>query len=257
VLEFAEYGDPAGVPVVFQPGTPSTCRGGAVVHAAAVRHGVRLVSVSRPGYGESPSTPPGLASVATQVVRLADDLGLEGFGVWGLSGGGPYALAQAVVSPERVTGVVVTAGPAPTEGEGRDELAAEAAGMLEAFAGFDAESFLAQVPPGERFFRDHPELVDVFLDTVRRALATPDGHIRDGLSFADPWDVPLADITVPVDLVYGDADRMVPVVDGQRLAAALPHARLHLLPGAGHGTATFGSADLALELLTGKYVRNA
>jgi len=53
---------------------------------------------------------------------------------------------------------------------------------------------------------------------------------------------------VPVDLVYGDTDQMVPVDNGHRLAAVLPHARLHVLPG-GHGDATFGSADLALSLL--------
>ena len=121
--------------------------------------------------------------------------------------------------------------------------------MLQAFSGFDAASFVEQIPPGERFFRDHPELVMPFVDDVRRALAGPDGHVRDNLSFAEPWDVSLTDLTVPVDLVYGESDQLVPVADGHRLAAAVPHARLHLVPG-GHGTATFGSADLALALLT-------
>ena len=44
---------------------------------------------------------------------------------------------------------------------------------------------------------------------------------------------------------------MVTLDHGQRLAAAIPHAHLHVLPGAGHGYATFGSADLALALLGG------
>ncbi len=42
---------------------------------------------------------------------------------------------------------------------------------------------------------------------------------------------------------------MVTLDHGQRLAAAIPHAHLHVLPGAGHGYATFGSADLVLTLL--------
>ena len=248
MLEVAEFGDPAGVPIVFQPGTPATCGAGRIVEAAAVRHGARLIAVSRPGYGASAATPPGLASVAEQVLTVADALGLDRFGVWGLSGGGPYALAQAVVAPHRVTGVVVTGGPAPEVAEDADDLVAEATGMRERFAGFDAKSFVAQIPPHERFFRDQPERVMPFLDDVRRALARPDGHVRDGLSFGEPWDVSLADLTVPVDLVYGETDQMVPVANGHRLAAAVPHARLHLLPG-GHGAATFGSADLALSLL--------
>ena len=77
----------------------------------------------------------------------------------------------------------------------------------------------------------------------------PDGHVRDNQSWQGDWDVKLADIRVPVDLVYGDADQMVPLAHAHRLVELVPGARLHLLPGAGHGYATFGSADLALTLL--------
>lgn len=251
MLEHAEFGDPEGVLVVLHPGTPATCEAGAIVEAAAVRHGVRLVALTRPGYGASAATPPGLASVAREVQTLAEELGVDRFGVWGLSGGGPYALAQAAVTPDRVTRVVVTAGPAPCPPQDADELAGEAADMLARFTELDAETFVAQIPPHERFFRDHPELVGTFLDNVRRALARPDGHVRDGLTFAEPWDIALEDIEVPVDLVYGEDDQMVPADEGRRLAEAMPRARLHVLPGAGHGAATFGAADLALALLTG------
>ena len=101
------------------------------------------------------------------------------------------------------------------------------------------------------FFRDHPEYVDTFLDNMRRATSRPDGHVRDNQSWQGDWDFALADIALPVDLLYGDADQMVVLDHGRRLADAIPHARLHVLPGAGHGLATFGSADLALQLLAG------
>ena len=115
VLEYVEYGDPGGRPVVLQPGTPGTATTGALLDAAARRRGVRLVSVSRPGYGASAGTPARPLGRARQVERLADYLSLERFGLWGLSGGGPFALAQAALTPERVTRVVVAAGPAPDE----------------------------------------------------------------------------------------------------------------------------------------------
>ena len=250
MLEYAEFGDPDGVPVVLQPGTPATCRAGEIVEAAAARHGVRLISVSRPGYGDSAVTPPGLASVAAQVLLLADELGLERFGVWGLSGGGPDALGQAVVTPTRVTRVVVTAGPAPAEPvQDVAELASEADELAARFGGLDADTFVAQVPPTE-FFHRHPELAGLFVADLRRALARPDGYVRDNLSWQGDWDVALDAVTVPVDLVYGEADQMVTIDHGHRLAAQLPHARLHVLPGAGHGSATFGSADLVMELFT-------
>ena len=250
MLELTEYGDPTGFPVVFQHGTPGTGGAGAIVAAAAVRHGVRLLAVSRPGYGASPTTPPGLASVADQVGHLADELGIARFGVWGLSGGGPYGLAQAVVTPDRVTRVVVSGGGSPgSPVQDVDELVAEADELATLFGGLDADGFLAQVPPHEMFFREHPEHIDTFLGNMRRATSRPDGHLRDNLSWQGDWDIAPEEIRMPVDLVYGDADQMVVLANGRRLADAIPHARLHVLPGAGHGLATFGSADLALRLL--------
>ena len=260
VVEVALFGDPDGVPVVFQPGTPGTAGAGEVVAPAARRHGVRLVAVSRPGYGASTVAPPGLAHVAEQVGLLADGLGLERFGVWGLSGGGPFALAQAAVTPHRVTRAVVTAGPAAGDPEDPAALTAEATETGSLFAGLDDDALWAvmaeSAPPNEHFFRDHPDLRPAFVQDMRRAFARPDGYVRDGLTFAGAWDVDLAAISAPVDLVYGESDQMVPLDNGQRLAAAIPHAELHLLPG-GHGDATFGSADLALRLLTGTHVGGA
>jgi pimeloyl-ACP methyl ester carboxylesterase len=252
VLEFDEFGDPHGMAVVLQPGTPATGRAGELLDRAAGSRGVRLVAVTRPGYGAALATPPGLASVADQVGLLADELGLDRFGVLGLSGGGPYALAQGVATPDRVTRVVVAAGVAPDEPvQEVAELVSEANQLAARFTGLDAESFVAQRPPTERFFHDHPEYVDAFIADLRRAVARPDGYVRDNLSWEGDWDVSLADLVAPVDLIYGDADQMVTIDHGQRLAAVIPHAKLHVLPGVGHGYATFGSADLAMELLVG------
>ena len=249
MLEHAEYGDPDGVPVIVQPGTPSTGRVGELFDRAARSHGVRLLAVTRPGYGASAVTSPGLTSVAEQVALLADELGLERFGVWGVSGGGPYALAQAVATPDRVTRVVVSAGGAPGgPAQTVTELVTEANELAALFTGLDARAFVASRPRTERFFPDHPELAAAFIADLRRAVARPDGHVRDNQSWQGDWDFSLGDVVVPVDLVYGEVDQMVTLDHGQRLAAAIPHARLHVLPRAGHGYATFGSADLALGL---------
>ena len=250
VLEYVEYGDPGGRPVVLQPGTPGTATTGALLEAAARRCGVRLVSVSRPGYGASAAVPPGLSVVARQVECLADYLSLERFGLWGLSGGGPFALAQAALTPERVTRVVVAAGPAPEEaGDDAPALTSEAAVMKERFARLDPETFADGLSPQD-YFRVHPEGVPDFLAELRRGLDRPDGYVRDNLSWRDPWDIDLAEIACPVDLVYAEFDKLTTLDEGERLAAAIPHANLHVIPG-GHGDAAFGAADLALAILAG------
>ena len=75
-LEYADFGDPSGRPVLYFHGTPATAGQGAVVAEAAGTHGIRLVALIRPGCGASTATPPGLTSVAADAVELADLLGL-------------------------------------------------------------------------------------------------------------------------------------------------------------------------------------
>src|SRR5262245_32281658 len=102
-----EGGDADGVPIAFHPGTPSG-RLQAVLGAESARQvGVRLVSLNRPGYGRSTDTPPGLASVGLDTMRVADALGIDRFAVLGASGGGPYALATGLADPSRVLAIGV------------------------------------------------------------------------------------------------------------------------------------------------------
>ena len=253
ILEYADLGAPDGVPVVYQPGSPSTAGGGALLDDAARRHGVRLISVSRPGYGASTSRPPSLESVARQVVALADLLGVASFGTYGSSGGGPYALATAAVAPDRVTRVVVAAGPAPSDAESDslETVTAEVAAFAAPLLALDADGFraamTAEVPPNERYFESRPAEAAVFFADMRRALDPPDGFVRDNVDWGGVWDLDLAAVTAPVDLLYGDADQMVPLHNGERLAALIPHATFTVLPGAGHGDVTFGSVDRLLR----------
>ena len=253
VLEYVDLGDPDGVPVVYQPGSPSTAGGGALLDEAARSRGVRLVSVSRPGYGASTSTPPSLASVGRQVVELADLLGWSTFGTFGSSGGGPYALATAAVAPDRVTRVAVAAGPGPSEEEpSPDEIEAEVREFADRLLPLDPAAFqaamAADLPPNEHYFDDRPAEAAIFFADLRRALDPPDGFARDNLSWGGTWDVDLVAVTAPVHLLYGDADQMVPVAHGHRLSGLVPHATFTVLPGAGHGDITFASADSVLAL---------
>src|SRR5262245_43416621 len=53
LLEFAEYGDPGGVPALFFHGFIGSHHQARFAHPAAARHGVRLLAVNRPGVGRS------------------------------------------------------------------------------------------------------------------------------------------------------------------------------------------------------------
>jgi pimeloyl-ACP methyl ester carboxylesterase len=80
-----------------------------------------------------------------------------------------------------------------------------------------------------------PERVDAFAATmagIRRrgfrvmARASAEADLRDGLGGVD----------VPTLLLYGDADVRAPVAVGEALQAAIPGARLVVLPGVGHAS---------------------
>src|SRR5512141_2763064 len=53
LLGYAEYGDPAGAPVFYFHGWPSSRLEGRAAHAPALNLGLRLVAPERPGYGLS------------------------------------------------------------------------------------------------------------------------------------------------------------------------------------------------------------
>lgn len=273
VLEHLAFGDPSGRPVVLFPGTPATAGCAALVADAAAAAGVRLVAVSRPGYGASSPSSPGLAAVARDTLELLDRLGVGRCGVHGISGGGPFALALAALAPDRVDRVVVSAGPGSlldldrlTPAESMVLARAQSGAVDEAWELFHAdaveefgdavgssvEEFRARHfpagPPPHGYFDGRPEEFAVFVADMHRAVQRLDGCVRDNLSWCGAWDFDLGAVTAPALLVYGRDDTMVPALHGEWLEARLPSARLQLLDG-GHGDITFGRAPDAYAFL--------
>jgi pimeloyl-ACP methyl ester carboxylesterase len=62
----------------------------------------------------------------------------------------------------------------------------------------------------------------------------PGGLIDDDLAYVAPWGLDPARITVPVLLVHGGRDRMVPSSHSEWLAQRIPSAELRLSPDDGH-----------------------
>ena len=76
--------------------------------------GICAVAVDRPGYGETDRLG-GLDLLArtSDAVAVAGHLDMARFAVQGTSGGGPYALACAVLVPDRVQAVILTSARRP------------------------------------------------------------------------------------------------------------------------------------------------
>jgi pimeloyl-ACP methyl ester carboxylesterase len=252
-------GEDDGRLVVFWlHGTPNIGTPPEPLFAAAARSGLRWVSYDRPAYGGS-SPHPGrdIASAAVDVAAIADTLGIDRFAVLGHSGGGPHALACGALLPGRALAVVSASAPAPSDAWGLDWFAGwSPSGMAEQRAAQGGRAALEAYLPSAEFDSETFTPGDYaaleggwswFGEVVRKALEHGnEGMVEDLLSGARGWGFALADITVPVLILHGAADRMVPAAHGEWLAAHCPGAELRLIADAGHIT-VLDAAPAALE----------
>ncbi|HEX2905152.1 MAG TPA: alpha/beta hydrolase [Jatrophihabitans sp.] len=248
-----------GLPVFWQHGTPNVGEPPVPLEEAAQRLGVRWVSFDRPGYGgSSPQPDRTLGSTADWVQAVATELELDRFAFMGHSGGSSHALAAAARLPGQTRAVVSVAALAPFDAAGLDWFSGMApagvAGLTAAAAGRAAKEeheASADAPPA---FTEAD--VAMFSGPWRwlgsvagRGMANgPDPLIDDDLAYVRPWGCAPADISVPVLLVHGDQDEIVPAAHSRWLAQQVPGAELWLQPGDGH-ISVLSTAESALRWL--------
>jgi len=253
-----EYGDPAGRPVLAFHGIPSCGAGFTWTHTPAQERGLRVIAPDRPGIGRSTRVKGyTVADYPAMVASLGDALGLERFGAFGYSGGGPYAVATAAALPDRVTGAAV------------------AAGMGQVGDWAKVEDFEATDQQFMKMCEKRPQLAFVLLTVVgkasrlnpsiaykemlkqlnesdratgkalgssREAMAlfteafsgSAWGVVDDYRATGGAWGIDLGAITTPMRIFHGTDDTMVPAHHSAELAKRVPNAELVEWPGLGH-----------------------
>jgi pimeloyl-ACP methyl ester carboxylesterase len=231
------------VTLLWHHGSPQT---GALLEplvAAAAELAIRPISYGRPSYGGSTPQPGrNVASAAADVAQIADALRIGQFAVMGVSGGGPHALACAALLPDRVTGAICLASPAPLtdDFDWFDGMVAPG-GLRAAMAGREARERYAateEFDPESFTPADWAALSGAWkslgADAGQASEAGPEGLIDDDVAFVSPWGFELTQITAPVLLVQGGADRVIPPAHAEWLLRNLPTSELWLRPTDGH-----------------------
>ena len=235
-----------GRPVVLIHGNPGSCQDWSRLYLP-ISNRYRAVAFDRPGHGHSerPNHRPITVEVQAEMLHAAlRQLGIERPIIVGHSWGGSLALVYALEFPAEVSGLVLLA-PAAYESD-------------------DGVSFLSKLPGWPLIgdvlnFVFTPLLGPWLVRTdIAKAFApdpVPKKYLRHALAewtrpkkvkwysvddallcgslpkFADRY----PEITVPVVIVTGDADQIVPAEqNAERLHQVLPDSHLNLLPRTGH-----------------------
>lgn len=261
-LHVYDSGEAERLPVVWHHGTPNIGTPPQPLLPLAEGLGIRWIGYSRPGYPGSTRNPGrDVASTAADVAAILDALGLDSFATIGHSGGGENVLACATLLGDRCRAAVSISGLAPYDAEGLDWLdgfpEAGRAEMTAALQGREVlEALVASgaldamdvgfVPADEEMFEGPWRW---FSDVVEPALADgPGGMVDDNVAGVHPRGFEVTAIEVPVLVLHGEADGIVPVAHGRWLGAHVPGAELRVVPGAGH-LSVMHEAESALRWL--------
>jgi 3-oxoadipate enol-lactonase len=228
----------AGEPVLLIQGMSGTHLAWGDAFLGGLGEGLDIVAYDHRGVGDStPQTDPfTIVQLADDAAGLLDALGWDDAHVLGISMGGMVAQELALRHPRRIR--TLTLGctyPGGVEAQLADPaLIQELAGALLSGdreralrTGFAANLSVAHVadPANWEPFRAMASAMPVAVSVIMLQMQALMGHDTSAR---------LGSIGAPTLVVHGTEDRMLPVVNGELIARAIPGARLELLEGVGH-----------------------
>lgn len=239
------------------------------MHDAAARLGITLISVDRPGVGDSDPDPQRTLEEWPSTVRqIADAHSLSQFAVIGVSGGGPYALETAADMGQRLLGLFLMSPMGPLYGDGAlDGMVSRNRAVLKMARNmsFVAPLFirfvyticlisprpaLAWLSRGlnsdDRALTAKPQFAACLADNLKEVFRSgPRGLVRELEILAGRWEVKAIDSRIPVHIWHGDADYYVPLQLAQYIGSKIPNSTLKVYEGRGH----FMAIELLPDLL--------
>jgi pimeloyl-ACP methyl ester carboxylesterase len=258
-VAYDEYGDPAGEPVLFYHGWPSSRSMARLAEDAARKLRVRLISPDRPGIsGSSFKADRKLTEWPDVAAALTRHLGIERYRILAISGGAPYAYITGWAFPEQVKAIAVVSG-APPIAELTDytglwrihrwmlQLHARNPALMRALfrvgRPFACIRMSVRMQPFLRLIlqkmdaealRDRRAFEACFESSREAWRASLEGVMADAEIYAQPWGFLVEELRVPVHIWHGTKDRTFSVPLAEALARRIPNCELHIVEGAGH-----------------------
>ena len=198
-----------------------------------------------------------MATLAADALGLLDRLGIRRAIILGTSAGGPIALQLALSAPERVIALCLPNTGAHLASMERAQGKTRASLVMQSYAEGDRAVFERRkaelrVPvvsdsPVEIARRDR-------LAAALKVVSDEDlfrysvGEIRNFEAYLNiDFHSRLAELEMPVQIIHGTADRVVPFAWGQALHRAIKQSAFIAVEGADHGIIAYAAAQEALR----------
>jgi pimeloyl-ACP methyl ester carboxylesterase len=179
---------------------------------------------------------------ASDVERIADAVGLDRFGVLGISGGAPHALAAAAALPDRVSRCAAVVGSAPLRAPDLafyDDMPAEIRDFWRRVDAQDVDAlrrhwteFLQWMQAGLAGLSLSRRVMDMLREAFEESARQGDeGYLEDWHAFSIPWGFNIRQVAVPTRLMFARDDTSVPVHHVAWFERHLPDARVDWVDG--------------------------
>ena len=278
-LGYAEYGVKGGRPVFYLHGYPGSRLEAGLMKDQWEHNDIHLISVDRPGMGLSDYQPHRtILDQPDDVMEIAAHLGLDEYGVLGVSGGGPYALACAFKIPsEQMAGCAVVSGSGPyyltQEGLGKGEryMLSIAKNVPLAF-GFLLWLQLGRnvkrdewweknyacmtagaSEPDERILNEPRVKENIKAKTVEAFRQGSKGLVHDFVLYSRDWGFELNEIPARTGLsiYHGELDKNVPIVIARTVSGQIPNCEAKFYPDEGHFSVYVNRFDEIISSVAG------
>jgi pimeloyl-ACP methyl ester carboxylesterase/DNA-binding CsgD family transcriptional regulator len=253
-LAYRDYGDPAGrVMLYFHEGLGSSL----LPHGAqalAAELGLRIISVERPGFGQSDPHPDySFDAVAQDVVELCDQLGLSDVRLGAILSGAPSAIQTAIRLGARARRILICSGRPPRPTAGAGNLMTRFRARLESNP-WVLDTFYAilrlrlspalvarmvrtgsGLSPGDRaYLQANPWVVEFVSAYVAECLAkTSRGAADEVKAFRRAGNLTAAELACPLTVWHGEEDHFAPLSDLLDYLGDKPR-EVRIFPGVGH-----------------------
>ncbi|MDQ6989424.1 MAG: alpha/beta fold hydrolase, partial [Mariprofundaceae bacterium] len=252
-LAYREYGDKQGYPVLYFHSTTGGELECAHGDALCQQYGIRLLAISRPGYGESDQSLKRTAISWTQdVQQFLEHLNIKQCAIIAYSSGGPYGLACCHQMPDRISHLSLVSSPglrpnkATTEHFSRipfyrvlmqmvlisPQLMLQMVRLSHRLYAMDVEKFWRTIDPylcpkDKEQIQEHGQQLKAAF--VQGSLQGSKKVAQELELFVMDWGFEAQDIRTPMTIWHGEEDPFTPCEIAEQMSQVLETSKLMLL----------------------------